>query len=251
MAQPPRVRGIQQESLPGAPDWSQPLLQQLNEFMAQSGSALEKQITVGENLAAFYKDVTAQVPAESWVDIPYAAGWSSQTSDAPGRYLIDALGFVHCDGLVATSNTTTYPTLSSGMPRPVGASAGGRYFATWATNGATYIPGLWELYLDGGIRWAGGAGTAAAVSLYGVTYKAADALPQKFVGSGWPLNIQNQLGVRPQFVGVAQATDKDTLVPVSCGTPAWNLATNGAIQITHVPGLTPGRSYNLRLLVMA
>lgn len=59
MATPPTIRGLTREALGSIPEWFDRVLQPLNQFLQQSGDALEGNLTPGRNLAQQWLQVTA------------------------------------------------------------------------------------------------------------------------------------------------------------------------------------------------
>lgn len=60
MAKPPSLRSISRESIGDIPDWAERLLKPLNVFMGEVADGLWRGLSVSENLAQEWVDVTIQ-----------------------------------------------------------------------------------------------------------------------------------------------------------------------------------------------
>lgn len=77
-----------------------------------------------------------------------------------------------------------------------------------------------------------------------------DPIPE----SCWPYEFQSNMKDRPKAVLVAEAFELSGNLPVQVGHPHWDWYISGGgrpvIQIRDVPGLAPGRDYQITVLVL-
>jgi len=78
MAKLPTINTLRREDMPDAPDWVTPLLTQLNSFMGSVYYALDKDITVNENLAMYAKQIKFTTRSDYTTATPTEDGFETQ-----------------------------------------------------------------------------------------------------------------------------------------------------------------------------
>lgn len=218
---------------------------QLNPFIKDTAAALDRRLTIKDNLVASYKTVNVTVPAPAWTAPTFANSWvnfGGATHNA--GYRVDDRGFVYLRGNVKDGSAiaTTMFTLPAGY-RP----AATLYYAVDA-NGAYGAVSVSAAGLVAGV-----AGSTTRVSLDGISFLATTPEgPPSYDGTGWPIYL------KPDFTGynvcdvqLVQVVDNATGEHRAHGAakPDWRLGGKGQIIIDRVGGLTPERSYKLTFLL--
>lgn len=73
-------------------------------------------------------------------------------------------------------------------------------------------------------------------------------IPSTYPTSMTTIKFQNTLKVRATGCVILQVLDKATYLPVATSNPAW-VDNNGTIEISHIDGLTAGKTYIIRFRV--
>jgi len=92
--------------MPNSPEWIDPLLQQLNSFMTSVYHALDKDITVNENIAASLKQISFTTRSDYSTASPVADGFEVQKIANPLR--TKPVGVI----LVKVVDLTSYKTIT-------------------------------------------------------------------------------------------------------------------------------------------
>jgi hypothetical protein len=222
-------------------------LRQLTTFGTQVHAALNRGITLGENLAAQVKEITVRTRDE-WVAPTFENSWVNYGgSQAEAAYRKDG-GEVLLRGTVK-SGTMAQPifTLPAGY-RPaatigfgvVSSAGAGDAFGSVLVNAAGQV-----VPVAGGNTW---------LYLDEVRFRAADPRPIPNPCFPVPVDVALPGNRKPEFV-IAKAIDVDTGIPAAIGLPAWSASVSAStgtyvLKLHDVPGLTPLRTYKLTLLVI-
>jgi len=86
MANLPSVRRITREDLRGAPEWVNNLLLPLNSFMESVYSALDQNLTLGDNVSAAVTSISFKTRSDYGTASPLTDGFEMQTLANPLRY---------------------------------------------------------------------------------------------------------------------------------------------------------------------
>lgn len=85
MAKLPSINTLRVEDLPDAPDWVTPMLTQLNSFMGSVYRALDKDITVNDNIAASLKQISFKTRSDYSTSVTKTDGFNVQKIYNPLR----------------------------------------------------------------------------------------------------------------------------------------------------------------------
>lgn len=260
MALPPKATRVSREDLPGSPDWVDRLLQAQSTHQEQTSAALDRSLTVADNMQTQSVSVDVIGPDHVWTPVAPAGnpapsflnGWVNYDgSHEPASFRIDHAGRVYRRGLIKSGTigldafilpvgyrpafNVTFPSDSNG------AHGSGR---VWAATSTTQTPG--------GVSPLGGSN--AFFSLEGSFQAAAPcAAPIRPTGQGWPVSIKLTVPT-VSWVQVVKVQDLDAASNTTFqaeAVPEWSMSTSGQLLLLAVPGLTPGRKYRLTIQVWA
>lgn len=134
MSAPPSIRQITREALGDAPEWVDALLKPLNTVLGQLGDLLGHNVTVSENLAQAWVDVTVTGDAEV---APIAVNLRGRPARGVDVQRVAALGTGSTPGTAPESSVGIIwaPTTVDGKPgisisQVFGLASGARYTLT-------------------------------------------------------------------------------------------------------------------------
>jgi hypothetical protein len=251
MARLPRVDKLTVEQLNSFKEEErlEKLLPALNGLIDGTGF-LNKQLTLGDNMAAKVFTVSVDMPATDptdWVDITFSTGWY-QWVDAnyPNcRIRKDPSGVVHLDGLVGNTSGVigTVATFDAAKYAP------DKSIILHSANqsGATSI---FIVTAAGELKEISGS-LASWISIGGLLWTAADRTTP--VADCFPLYQKWDLPSPPTLCWVGAVRDREdnsqlALNPMSL---QWEYVTKdgaGAIKVNNVTGLQYGRKYAITLV---
>lgn len=225
------------------------LFQSLNPFLSETAGALDRRLTVTGNLVSEVRTVTVTAP--DWVSVatsgttdPYFKNsWTNFGPTRQGaRVWQDDQGFVHIQGGIkdGTISATAF-TLPEHL-RP----ALNTNFPGTATSGGGIVAGQIDVNANGNVVPLVTANLF--VPLNHIRYYAGP--PRAFSGAGWPINLTPSFQVLD--CRLIQATDTSNPTTSSHGAGGgmdWKPAPKG-IVIRRVAGLSPGRTYQLKFLLL-
>lgn len=234
-------------AIPGAPEWIDVLLREMN-LQGDDLARVLGQLTFRENFAAEVKEVPLTGPSLTWSNATYENSWGpfapGATNDA--QYRISHEGRVHLRGaLDAGTVGASFPmfTLPTGY-RPERQE--GHVVESNSAIGRVIVKTDGKVCLE--------LGSNVFVFIDGISFDAlapcaAPALPT------WPQTvpiIQTQKVSKVVGVIPLGLTSPDVTASIGLGAPVveWEQVGAGAIKLRAVWGLTPGRRYTLRLLLI-
>lgn len=248
MATPPSSIQFKKTDFPTSGLGSQEALDkfftQLNPFLRATASALNGGITLGQNAQAEIKTITITTPATSWVNATLNSGWTNFPSNHTAAYRKDAAGVVWIKGLVTHSSTgpifilpTGYVPAEDYVVATAINTAGTEGYGRMKVQGlASVVPGQVEIDNGTPSTWGG----------INISFPCADLSPG--VLSCFPVNVSTKVN-QPQMV-IASTLDAAVSPTVSAAGMVSFLRTSGGFQVTNIPGLTPGKTYNVTLLII-
>ncbi len=226
------------------PEAQSRLVNDLNPFLASINQALGGGLGF-ENLRQAVREITVTMPADATA--PTLAGtWVAQTTVG---YVKDVNGIVRLSGVLTggTYGTTAIFTLPSDFcpaefkPFPVAQSA------------LSEPQGLLQIFATGEVVapvvTSVQSGTSTYLSLEGVSFQAADnsaGLP----GAPFPITVSRGALAQVRSALVIDCYDWTSGSPVGAPYPSisWQ-PTAAGISLTRLVGLSPNRTYKLRLLL--
>jgi hypothetical protein len=251
MAAPPSIRSLNVEDFsdlePDQLRLAKRLIEPINGLLTGNATALNRGLTLGDNLSAQVKSLDVQAPSP-WVGLTLAAGWVAFSptygtgfethgarKDGDRCRLRGALKYTGAGSLPLAVATlpSGYGALEEAILTTSGNDAYARVDVTPA-GALTLVSGSGSSYL----------------SLGGLSYPALDGSPA--VLSPFPLKFACSVKPRPRLVWLASVVDKasPTSPPPVVGLPSctWD----GQNVVVHaVPGLTSGRNYTLTFVALA
>lgn len=83
MAELPSIRRIVREDIKNAPDWIESLIGPLNGFMEEIYNALDRDLTIGQNLRGAIKSISFKTRSTYGTASPLTNGWEVQKISNP------------------------------------------------------------------------------------------------------------------------------------------------------------------------
>ena len=254
MSPPPPRKPITLDDVPGAPQWLEKVLAQVNSFILPAGAALDRGLSYRENFAGVVTQMDLTVPDE-WLEVPLANGFSQPTGDnQPFQVRKDLDGWVSTRGVLVRSGSapaagTLISELAPGL-HPAAREVFPTYTEAPSALGSVSVSPAGLAYENG---------NTGATALSGLTWHAADPSPAR-----WSTPVTVRLGTkdrpfqgRPGFVQVLRASEKGVAsgYAVVAGLD-WDPVILDAqtrlagVRLHRVWGLRPRVSYTLTLLVL-
>lgn len=222
---------------PTATGWVKDLRTQVNRLSDNVRRALK-----GTNQQV--KDIVFTAPQPTWRTGLSGTWVDFGGSDTVSGYRIDNRGRGHLKGLV--KNGAAAPSTIIAMPADF-APTGREIFVvptSAGVKGEVHILSSGVVSLD--------AGNVGYVSLAGITWQAATPPFQDL--PTWAQGAPEVGHTLPKVVGVSAisclALDVTRNYSAGATQPVWEAAGPSSIRITDVPGLTPGKRYAMRVLLI-
>ena len=253
---PPRVQSFDLTALPE--ELRRPveaaLVKPIRLFMDDASRAIERAWSVGDDLL-FYEDVRVDVPAD-WIVATFLASWTNY-QDAAYRKTengdVEFQGYARAPGGGAVANTTIIQ-----LPAEF-RMAVQRGFICHTHDGVNHASCYMEARPNGDLAWIAGATAASQfVALNTIKGVCADRQPYQPAGADrWPLDLPYVLERPPLGLFLLEARERipqgSSATRVPLGGVDWEIHDDRGvrkIRVRRVTGLTPGKSYILRLVAV-
>lgn len=218
------------------------LLPQLSEYFAENNAAWQsltaRNVQLLEMSVVVPDDRVSVTSGFSNAWVPWGSPFDPPSYWRDGR-------IVHVDGLLKDGTATgTVFTLPLGY-RPSKTEV----FTNNGYTGAVYQAAEIRVSSAGVVSLqAGPTGAGALLFLSAITFLAADYQPQP--SRCWPRSFRCEF-TRPQAVLLWRVREKDGSARFDVhGPPDWRMRQDGQVEIRNVPGLTPGRTWELLFAVV-
>ena len=253
MAAPPKLRRLNSRQFnvdANMRPFVNQLMSALNPFLSDTSNAINKRLTLGENLVNEVKDVTVKAPSTyGWTDVTtFDTAGVSAFSGRDCRYRMTPGGQVELSmqmTIPSTAAAITMFTLPEGYrPQYQVEAAGTEGFGNCTAIRITTAGVVSKPSTTSTTGYFGFAG-AFPVNPVGAAPIAA------FTGNDWPIRLNTSLKTVTR-VTLLNCTDADSnLSTVTTYQPDWSFDAQGYVIIKSIWGLVPGRRYNLKLFLEA
>ncbi len=216
----------------------------LNQFMLQTSSALTKALTLAENLDAQIHTFKITVPTD-WIAVTFQAPWDNvdPVNNAPAQYRKTMDGMVQVQGRVLGGVLLTEIFVLPVGYRPSCVID----FGCVSDDAFASV----QVARSGGVAAITG-GVSTFLDIGTIQFPASDRTP--IAPSCWPYAFKCTTRAKPKAVLVGAIEDtQDLNRTVHVGAPSWAIFDKDGsrmIRIKHIPGLAPGRTYAVTLVVL-
>lgn len=243
----PRNRRLSLEAFKDAPGEVVPVLEQLfevlNPFLSSVSDSLDGGLT-WESLNGLVNTISFTAP-DRWIAATLTNSWAGVSGTATPGYWKDDSGRVWLRGAIDTGSLGTSAFTLPAAYRPAATTE----LSSYSDDGA-----LVTIATSGTVTPTSG-GAPSSVNLDGLSFEASDATPV-LPGSPFPVIVNCRSIGLPRYATVLRCEDVTSSQRTAARFPTltWEATSINGIpmaRITNLSGLTPGRKYQVSVLVMA